>query len=215
MAPDPAAPQRQCGSPARGCHEGPSSRPDSPWGDPRPGRRHRPTAATLVACLLDTGAALTAQALVPAAVAQALGVREAAGRPVAAALHDHLREKRLLLLLDNCEHLVDACARLADALLRACPDLRVLATSREALGVAGETPHRVPSLALPDPARPPPAPRSCWRLGRRGPRPRAPGGAPYLRDPRSRSAIPLACNGTARRAAGSGCSPGRGAPTTS
>jgi hypothetical protein len=63
MAPDPVAPQRQCGSPARGCHEVPSSWPDSPWGDPRPGRRHRPTAATLVACLLDTGAALTDQAL--------------------------------------------------------------------------------------------------------------------------------------------------------
>jgi non-specific serine/threonine protein kinase len=59
-------------------------------------------------------------------------------------------------VLDNCEHVVDACAALADALLRACPDLRVLATSREALGVAGEAPHRVPSLALPDPARPPP-----------------------------------------------------------
>jgi predicted ATPase/class 3 adenylate cyclase len=101
-------------------------------------------------------AALADPALVPQAVAAAAGVREQPGWPLLTTLADALRPKRLLLVLDNCEHLVEACARLADALLRACPDLRVLATSREALGVAGETPYRVPSLALPDPARPPP-----------------------------------------------------------
>ena len=61
-------------------------------------------------------------------------------------------------MLDNCEHLLDACARLADALLRACPGCAILATSREALGIAGETAWRVPSLALPEPAAPTAAP---------------------------------------------------------
>jgi predicted ATPase/class 3 adenylate cyclase/DNA-binding CsgD family transcriptional regulator len=101
-------------------------------------------------------ATLADPALVPQAVAAAVGVREEPGRPLTATLADALRPKRTLLLLDNCEHLLDASARLADALLRACPDLRVLATSREALGIGGETAWLVPSLALPDPDRPPP-----------------------------------------------------------
>ena len=92
--------------------------------------------------------------LVPQTVAAQLGVREQPGRPVLAALVDVLRRAPLLLVLDNCEHLVEACARLAGALLRACPGLRVLATSREPLGVAGEVVWRVPSLALPE-ATPP------------------------------------------------------------
>src|SRR5205807_6992330 len=64
--------------------------------------------------------------------------------------------KRLLLLLDNCEHLVAACAELAETLLQTCPLLRILATSREPLGIAGEQPYRVPSLtvpAVPEPRR--------------------------------------------------------------
>ena len=69
--------------------------------------------------------------------------------PLALTLADALRPRCLLLVLDNCEHLVDACARLADALLRACPRLTILATSREALGIAGETVWPVPPLALP------------------------------------------------------------------
>jgi predicted ATPase/DNA-binding SARP family transcriptional activator len=95
--------------------------------------------------------------LVPHAVAAALGLREDPGRPPAATLADALRPKRLLLVLDNCEHLLEACARLADALLRACPHLRLLATSREALGVAGEAPWRVLPLSLPAPDRRPAA----------------------------------------------------------
>ena len=95
-------------------------------------------------------------ALVPRAVASALGVREAPGRPLPATLADALRLRRLLLVLDNCEHLADVCARLADALLRACPELRLLATSREALGIAGEVIWRVPSLAVPDLRQPGP-----------------------------------------------------------
>jgi predicted ATPase len=104
-------------------------------------------------------AALADAALVPETVAAAVGVREEPGRPLLGSLTDALRPKRLLLVLDNCEHLLDACAALADALLRACPHLHILATSREALGIAGETVWRVPSLSLPDagdPAHPAP-----------------------------------------------------------
>ena len=96
--------------------------------------------------------------LVPKTVASALNVPEQPGRDMMETLVDALRPKTLLVLLDNCEHLVAACARLTD-LLRACPDLRLLATSREALGVSGETTWRVPSLSLPDPQRLPPLDR--------------------------------------------------------
>ena len=92
--------------------------------------------------------------LVPQAVAAALGVHEVPGRPLLATLTDYLRGRALLVLLDNCEHLLDACATVADALLRACPRLRLLATSRELLGIAGETTWLVPSLSRPDPRRP-------------------------------------------------------------
>lgn len=96
-------------------------------------------------------APLTDPALVPHAVAAALGVPEEPGRALVGLLTDHLRACRLLLVLDNCEHLVDAAADLADRLLRACPGLRVLVTSREVLGVLGEVAWRVPSLSFPDP----------------------------------------------------------------
>jgi predicted ATPase/class 3 adenylate cyclase/DNA-binding XRE family transcriptional regulator len=92
--------------------------------------------------------------LVPHTVAATLGVRELPGRPILDVLRDFVRAKSLLLILDNCEHLIEACAQLAEALLRAAPGLRILATSREALGIAGETTYRVPSLPLPDGARP-------------------------------------------------------------
>lgn len=94
--------------------------------------------------------------LVSHSVATALGVSEAPGRPIFEVLTDYLRSKRLLLALDNCEHLIEACARLADALLRACPSLTLLATSREALNVDGEVLYRVPTLSCPDPQRLPP-----------------------------------------------------------
>jgi non-specific serine/threonine protein kinase len=84
-------------------------------------------------------------------VARALGVAERPGRPIDALLADWVVGKRLLLVLDNCEHLLDACGVLAEALLRAAPDLRILATSRERLRLAGEVAWRVPSLALPPP----------------------------------------------------------------
>ena len=93
-------------------------------------------------------AALADATQVPLALAAVLGVREEAERPLIATLVDALRTEQLLLVLDNCEHLIEACAELADTLLRACAGLRILATSRQALGIAGETTFRVPSLAL-------------------------------------------------------------------
>src|SRR5262249_4776187 len=96
-------------------------------------------------------AALTDAVLVAQAVATALGVREEAQRPLTATLLDALRSRDMLLMLDNCEHLIDTCAQLSQTLLGACPRLRILATSREALGIAGETTWLVPSLALPAP----------------------------------------------------------------
>jgi predicted ATPase/class 3 adenylate cyclase len=98
--------------------------------------------------------------LVAQVVAGVLGVREGGTgtyaakakrqqRPLASRLADHLRPRHVLLLLDNCEHVVDACAALVERLLQTCPELKVLATSREPLGVAGELLHRVPTLAVP------------------------------------------------------------------
>ena len=84
-----------------------------------------------------------------AVVAAACGVPDEGGRPLCATLIDALRPRHLLLVLDNCEHLLDACAGLVDTLLRTCPTLTVLATSREPLGSAGERPWRVPPLAAP------------------------------------------------------------------
>jgi predicted ATPase/DNA-binding XRE family transcriptional regulator len=94
-------------------------------------------------------APLAEPGLVPQAVARALPVPEQPGRPLLDALTAWLAGQRLLLVLDNCEHLLDACAGLAAAVLRACPDVRLLVTSREALGVAGERAWPVPPLALP------------------------------------------------------------------
>jgi predicted ATPase/DNA-binding SARP family transcriptional activator len=87
--------------------------------------------------------------LVPQAVAAVWDVREERGRPLWVTLADYLREKTLLLVLDNCEHVIDASSRLVGTLLQRCPALHILATSREALGVEGEFVMRVPSLSLP------------------------------------------------------------------
>jgi predicted ATPase/DNA-binding NarL/FixJ family response regulator len=101
-------------------------------------------------------AALADAALVPQTVAAVFGMRETPAEPIVTTLATTLRGRNLLVVVDNCEHLLDACARLADALLRACPELRVLATSREALGITGEMAWRVPSLRVPDPSALPP-----------------------------------------------------------
>ena len=90
------------------------------------------------------------QALVTQAVAEALGLQDRTGYASAATLADYLAGRQLLLVLDNCEHLVDAAAKLADLLLRAAPGLRVLATSRESLNMTGETVLAVPPLRAPE-----------------------------------------------------------------
>ncbi len=96
-------------------------------------------------------ASLSDPKLVPQAVASVLGVREAPGTTLTESLTDYLRSRKTLLVLDNCEHLIDASASLALALLRSCPNLSILVTSREALGVPGEILFAVPPLSLPDP----------------------------------------------------------------
>lgn len=102
-------------------------------------------------------ATLTEPILIPHAIASALGMREEANRPLMETLRSNLKPKSLLLVLDNCEHLLQACAILADTLLRTCQNLRLLTTSREKLGITGEQIYRVPSLSLPDPEQPMPA----------------------------------------------------------
>src|SRR5215475_751479 len=97
---------------------------------------------------------LREEALVAQAVAGALGLQDRAGYAPAAALAEYLSGRQLLLVLDNCEHLVDAAAKLADQLLRAAAGLRVLATSREALNIDGETVLPVPPLAAPEAGQP-------------------------------------------------------------
>jgi predicted ATPase len=89
-------------------------------------------------------------ALVSKTVAAAFGLQESASSPAIEMLCGYLEKRNVLLMLDNCEHLLAECARLADTLLRACPKLRILATSREILNVPGEYAYRVPSLALAD-----------------------------------------------------------------
>ncbi|MFI8215587.1 BTAD domain-containing putative transcriptional regulator [Streptomyces sp. NPDC085932] len=92
--------------------------------------------------------------LLDRAVAEALGLRDQSARPAADAIAGHLRDRRLLLVLDNCEHLVDHVAALVLRLARAAPGLRVLATSRQRLGAPGEHVLTVPSLTLPGPDDP-------------------------------------------------------------
>lgn len=96
-------------------------------------------------------AALKDPALLPHSVVDALGIAEQSTRPPMTVLVDHLRHRHVLLVLDNCEHLLEASAELTDALLRAAPQVRVLATSRQALMVAGEQLAPVSTLPVPDP----------------------------------------------------------------
>ena len=112
-------------------------------------------AATAVAADFADGAYLVELApladpdLLPQQVLASLGLREEAGQSPAGTLVAHLRSRHLLLVLDNCEHLVGPAAALAEGVLRACPRVTVLATSREPLGVPGEATWRVPSLSAP------------------------------------------------------------------
>ncbi len=94
-------------------------------------------------------ASLADGALVSQAIAQALGARGEGDTPPMVLIESRLRARRALLVLDNCEHVLDAAAPVAHALLRALPQVQLLATSRQALGIEGETVYRVPSLTLP------------------------------------------------------------------
>jgi predicted ATPase len=87
--------------------------------------------------------------LVPQAVSTVFDLVERSSKNLTEKLVDFLKSKTTLLILDNCEHLIDACAGLAETLLKNCPNLKLLATSREALGLAGEALYRVPSLSMP------------------------------------------------------------------
>jgi predicted ATPase/DNA-binding SARP family transcriptional activator len=100
-------------------------------------------------------AAVGEAAGVPRAVGDVLGVREAPGVALVDAIADRLGASDTLLLVDNCEHVVGACAELVAALLARCPSTRILATSRQALHTQGETVVRVPSLPVPDPSADP------------------------------------------------------------
>jgi non-specific serine/threonine protein kinase len=95
-------------------------------------------------------APLTDQRLVAATALEAFGAREEPDRPPLATLVETLKAKCLLIVLDNCEHLVPACAGLVETLLRECPEVRILATSRQALTVAGEVDWHLAPLATPD-----------------------------------------------------------------
>jgi predicted ATPase/class 3 adenylate cyclase/Tfp pilus assembly protein PilF len=99
-------------------------------------------------------APLSEAALVLPAVMRVLGIEEQPGQSLESTLIEALTTRKTLLLLDNCEHLLAECARLVGLLLRKCPDVTLLATSRERLGVAGESVFMVPPLAMPDPRQP-------------------------------------------------------------
>lgn len=94
-------------------------------------------------------ASLNDPALVSQAISAIFGIKERSENKLSERLLHFLRLKTMLLILDNCEHLVEACAQLAEALLINCPNLKILATSREGLGVPGEALYRLPSLSLP------------------------------------------------------------------
>jgi predicted ATPase len=95
-------------------------------------------------------APLTNPDLIPQTILSVFGIGEAQGKTPMQSLIDHVHNKNLLIVLDNCEHLIEACAQLVDTLLKHSPTLKILASSREALGVKGEMTWRVPSLSLPE-----------------------------------------------------------------
>jgi predicted ATPase/class 3 adenylate cyclase len=107
-------------------------------------------------------AAVTDSGAVPAAISQALELTGQPGQPALEALLDALALQEVLIVVDNCEHLIGGCARTAEAIVRRCPRVHLLATSREPLGIGGEAIYRVPSLSLPGPGGAgAPAPGSC------------------------------------------------------
>jgi predicted ATPase/DNA-binding SARP family transcriptional activator len=105
---------------------------------------HTPNGVWFIA--LDS---LSDAALIAQTIAGIFDIREGPDRPIMEILVNVLREKNTLLILDNCEHLLEACAQLATTLLQGCPNLKILATSREILGIPGEAAYYLPSLSIP------------------------------------------------------------------
>ena len=95
-------------------------------------------------------APLTNPDLIPQTILSAIGVKEQQGITPLDLLKEYLHEKRTLIVLDNCEHIISTCAEVVNTLLRVAPDIKILASSREALGVRGEVSYPVPSLTLPN-----------------------------------------------------------------
>lgn len=94
-------------------------------------------------------AAFNDPSFIPQLISRSVGLTEQTGQSLLTALSHGLAGRQVLIILDNCEHLIEECAQVAEALLKACPELKILATSRELLGIAGETAYRVPPLSLP------------------------------------------------------------------
>ncbi|MGB6582555.1 MAG: adenylate/guanylate cyclase domain-containing protein [Streptosporangiaceae bacterium] len=105
-------------------------------------------------------AAVSDEGAVAPAICEVLGIAAQPGRPVVETLLDALAPQDVLIVLDNCEHLIGACAKTADAILRRCPKVHLVATSREPLSIGGETLYRVPPLSLPPPGGGVPPPGS-------------------------------------------------------
>jgi len=101
-------------------------------------------------------AALSDPSLIPQHIAASLGLQEQPGQPVARSLVAYLRSREMLLVLDNCEHVIEPVTEIADLILRGCPRVRILVTSREPLNLGGEVVWRVPGMSVPNPARPMP-----------------------------------------------------------
>ncbi len=95
-------------------------------------------------------ASLTNPALAATTLANTLGLVEQPNKPILSTIIEYLKERRVLLVLDSCEHLIEAAAQLVESLLRACPYLQILTTSREIFSIPGEASFRVPSLSLPE-----------------------------------------------------------------
>lgn len=107
---------------------------------------------------------VTEGGLLTSQIASVLGIREVSGRSWKEQVTEHIGDRRLLLVLDNCEHLLEDSAQLVGHLLRSCANLRVLTTSREALGIQGEVAWAVPTLATPDPNYLPPGDATLLRV---------------------------------------------------
>ena len=126
--------------------------------------------------LVELAAVWGEDAVVPV-ISRALGIAGQPGRPALETLLDALAPQDLLIVLDNCEHLIDSCAKTAEAILRRCPRVRLLATSREPLAIGGETIYRVPPMSLPGPGdRGVAAAESCDAVALFADRARAQGG---------------------------------------